>query len=147
MHPVLFAALLVLSLFLSPTLSAWAQDWLSYYPAVARIQGKLIKVQKFGKPTYGENPEKDEKIEVPILVLSTPVRIKASSVSSVNNESLTNVSFVQVIFPPEMEKTWSKHLDQDTLLAGNLQRGRKGDHFTEVVMEVKAVNPTGKPLY
>jgi len=57
------------------------------------------------------------------------------------------VSFVQVIFPPEMAKSYTQHFDQDIVLAGNLLRGRKGDHFTDVVMEVKAINPTGKPLY
>ena len=123
------------------------QDWLSYYPAVARLQGKLIKIQKYGKPSYGENPDKDEKVEVPILILQSPVRIRASSASSVNNESLTNVSFVQAIFPPEIGKNYTQHFDQEIVLAGNLLRGHKGEHFTDVVMQVKAINPTGKPLY
>jgi hypothetical protein len=30
-------------------------------------------------------------------------------------------------------------------VAGTLVRGYKGEHFTDVVMTVKAVNPTGKP--
>jgi hypothetical protein len=121
------------------------EEWLSYYPTVSRIEGKLIKVSKYGKPTYGENPEKDEKVEVPILILQTPLRVKARSASSVNNESLTNVSFVQLIFPAELD-AYSKHLDKDIVVAGTLVRGYKGDHFTEVVMTVKAVNPTGKPM-
>ena len=126
---------------------AQEQDWLSYYPAVARLQGKLIKIQKYGKPSYGEKPDKDERIDVPILILQSPVRVKASSASSVNNESLTNISFVQAIFPPEMAKSYAQHFDQDIVLAGNLVRGHKGEHFTDVVMQVKAVNPSGKPLY
>jgi hypothetical protein len=126
---------------------AQQQDWLSYYPAVARLQGKLMRIEKFGKPSYGENPDKDERVEVPILILPSPVRIKASSGSSINNESLTNVSFVQAIFPPEMAKSYAQHFDQEIVLAGNLLRGHKGEHFTDVVMQVKAINPTGKPLY
>jgi hypothetical protein len=122
------------------------QDWLSYYPAVSRLQGKLIKVSKYGKPTYGENPEKDEKVEVPVLILQTPVRIKARPGSSVNNESLTNISFVQLIFPPEVGGNYSTHLEKDIVVAGTLVSGHKGEHFTEVVMTVKAVNPTGKPI-
>ena len=42
------------------------QEWL-VYPVVTRLQGKLTKVTKYGKPSYGETPEKDEKIEVPIF--------------------------------------------------------------------------------
>jgi len=127
--------------------TAQQQDWLSYYPAVARLQGRLIKVQKYGKPSYGENPDKDERIEVAILILQSPVRVKASSASSVNNESLANISFVQAIFPPELAKDHAQYFDQQIVLAGNLVRGHKGEHFTDVVMQVKAVNPTGKPLY
>jgi hypothetical protein len=122
------------------------QDWLSYYPAVSRLQGKLTKVFKYGKPTYGENPEKDEKVEVPILILQTPVRIRARPTSSVNNESLTNVSFVQLVFPAEVVGNYANYLDKDIVVAGTLVRGHKGEHFTDAVMTVKAVNPTGKPM-
>jgi hypothetical protein len=146
-HRIHIFTVLAALLLLAINSRAQQQDWLSYNPSVSRIQGKLIKVQKYGKPTYGENPDKDEKIEVAIMILQSPIRVKANTTSSVNNESLTNVSFVQAIFPPEMEKTYAKHFDQEITLAGNLRRGRKGDHFTDVVMEVKAVNPTGKPLY
>lgn len=127
--------------------AAQEQEWLSYYPSVARLNGKLIKVIKYGKPSYGEHPEKDQKVEVAILILQTPVRVKASPASSVNNEPATNVSFVQIIFPPELTASSTQHFDKNVLLAGNLVRGHKGDHFTEVVMNVKAINPTGKPLY
>jgi uncharacterized protein DUF4431 len=135
-----------LSILLLAQASAQPEDWLSYYPSVSRLQGKLTKVFKYGKPTYGDNPEKDEKVEVPILIVQTPVRVRARTSSSVNNESLTNVSFVQLIFPPEVGANYAKYLDKDIVVAGTLARGNKGDHFTEVIMTVKAVNPTGKPL-
>jgi hypothetical protein len=121
------------------------QEWL-FYPVVTRLQGKLTKVTKYGKPTFGENPEKDEKVEVPILILKTPIRAKAQTTSSVNNESLTNVSFIQLIFPAEVGD-YSKHLYMDIVVEGTLERGRKGDHFTDLLMSVKVVNPTAKPIY
>ena len=126
--------------------TAQGQEWLSYYPAVSRLQGKLVKVSKYGKPTYGENPGNDEKVEVPILILQTPAGVKARATSSVNNESVTNISFVQLIFPPEVDGNYSKHLDKEIVVVGTLVRGYKGEHFTDVVMTVKAVNPTGKPM-
>jgi hypothetical protein len=121
------------------------QEWL-FYPVVTRLQGKLTKVTKYGKPTYGENPEKDEKVEVPILILQTPVRAKAQTTSSVNNESLTNVSFIQLIFPAEVGD-YSKHLGMVIVVEGTLERGLKGDHFTDLVMTVKVLNPTAKQVY
>ena len=126
--------------------TAQQDDWLSYYPAVSRLQGKLTKVSKYGKPSYGDNPDKDEKVEVAILILPTPIRIRARTTSSVNNESVTNVSFVQLIFPAEVDGNYSKYLDKDIVVAGTLVRGRTGEHFTDVVMTIKAVNPTGKPM-
>jgi len=121
------------------------QEWLSYYPSVSRLEGKLVKITKYGKPSYGENPESDEKVEVCFLILETPLRVKARSTSSVNNESLTNASFVQLIFPPEIGD-YSKYVDKHIVVAGTLARGYKGEHFGEVVMTVKAINPTGKPM-
>ena len=121
------------------------QDWLSYYPAVSRLDGKLVKITKYGKPSYGESPETDEKVEVFFLILPVPARVIARSTSSVNNESITNLSFVQLIFPPEISD-YAKYLDKQIVVAGTLVRGYKGDHFAEAVMTVKAINPTGKPM-
>jgi hypothetical protein len=126
--------------------SAQHEGWLSYSPSVARIHGKLIIITKFGKPTYGADPDKDEKLEVPILILQTPIRVKARPESSVNNETMTNVSFVQLIFPPEVEPNFKKHVGQEIVVAGTLAIGTRGGQFTDVVMTVKAINPTGKPL-
>ncbi len=122
------------------------EGWLSYYPSVVRIRGKLITVIKFGKPSYGESPEKDEKLEVPILILATPIRVKARPESSVNNESLTNISFVQLIFPAETTADVKKYLDQTIVAAGTLSVGSRSGQFTDVVLTVKAINPTGRPL-
>jgi hypothetical protein len=126
--------------------SAQQEGWLSYTPSVARIRGKLIIVSKYGKPTYGAEPDKDEKLQVPILILQTPIRVKARPESSVNNETMTNISFVQLIFPAEMQPDIKKHVDQEIVVAGTLAVGNRGGQFTDVVMTVKAINPTGKPL-
>jgi hypothetical protein len=125
---------------------AQQEGWLSYSPSVARIRGRLIIVTKFGKPTYGAEPDKDEKLEVPILILPTPIRVKARPESSVNNETMTNISFVQLVFPPEVESNFKKFVDQEIVVAGSLAIGNRGGQFTDVVMTVKAINPTGKPL-
>jgi hypothetical protein len=121
-------------------------SWLSYFPSVVRLRGKVTTVTKYGKPTYGENPEKDEKLEVPILILQTPIRVKANPISSANNESITNISFVQLIFPPEVDADFKKYVDHSILVAGTLSVGSRSGQFTDVVLTVKAINPTGKPF-
>src|ERR1044072_5312857 len=91
-------------------------DWLSYYPAVSRLEGRLVKITKFGKPSYGGNPETDEKVEVCFLILPVPARVKARTTISVNNESITNLSIVQLIFPPELGD-YAKYLDKQLVVA------------------------------
>jgi hypothetical protein len=142
--------LLVFAIFSLVTLDsrdslAQEQPWLSYFPSVVRLNGKLTRLQKYGPPSYGEIPEKDSRLEVAFLILRAPVRIKGNAESSINHEQITNVNFVQVVFPPELGN-YSKYLEQDVVLAGTLTRGHRGEHFTDVVMTVKAVNPTGKPF-
>jgi hypothetical protein len=138
---------LLWALAVSPGLATAQQEgWLSYSPSVTRIRGKLITISKFGKPTYGADPDKDEKVEIPVLILQNPIRVKARPESSVNNETLTNVSFVQLIFPPEIEPNFEKFINQEIVVAGTLEVGSRGGQFTDVVMTVKAINPTGKPL-
>jgi hypothetical protein len=62
--------ILILLLSLSTTeVRPQEQPWLSYYPSVARLNGKLTKVLKYGPPSHGESPETDKKIEVPIVIL------------------------------------------------------------------------------
>jgi len=46
-----------------------------------------------------------------------------------------------------MAKSYAQRFEREIVLAGNLVRGHRREHFTDVVMQVKAVNPTGKPLY
>ena len=120
------------------------QRWLFYSPAVSRLEGKLTKVLKYGSPTYGEHPEQDEKLDVPILILQLPIRVK-NPTPSVKTES-TNVSFVQLIFPAEAG-SYAKYLNATIVVEGTLAKGAKGKHFTDLVMTVNTVNPAEPPVY
>ena len=90
------------------------------------------------------SPEEDEKIEVLILILYLPIRVKHPP-PSVNTE-ITNVSFVQLIFPTETE-SYAKYLDATTVVEGTLPKGVKGKHFTDLVMTVNTLNPAEPPVY
>jgi hypothetical protein len=132
-------------IFLSRGAAPQEQQWLFYAPALSRLEGKLTRVMKYGRPTYGEHPEQDEKIDVPILILQLPVRVQSSTSSSLNPQT-TNVSFVQLIFPAE-SASYSKHLNANIVVEGTLAKGIKGEHFTDIVMTVKTVNPAEPPVY
>ena len=139
------AGAIVIALLHSPTF-AQQPGWLFYFPSVVRLQGKLISVSKYGNPTYGAEPDKDAVVEIPILILQKPIRVRDNPQSSAKHESMTNVSFVQLIFSDESGATLKRYLDQQIVVAGTLAIGNRSGQFTDVVMTVKAVNPTGKPL-
>jgi hypothetical protein len=143
MWPLAGAVVIVL---LHSATFAQQSGWLSYFPSVVRLQGKLITVAKYGYPTYGAEPDKDEMVEIPILILQNPIRVRDNPQSSAKHESMTNVSFVQLIFSDESGATLKRYLDQQIVVAGTLAIGNRNGQFTDVVMTVKAVNPTGKPL-
>jgi hypothetical protein len=132
-------------IFLSRGAAPQEQQWLFYAPALSRLEGKLTKVMKYGRPTYGEHPEQDEKMDVPILILQLPVRVKSPMPSSLNTQ-ITNVSFVQLILPSE-SASYSKYFDANIVVEGTLAKGIKGEHFTDIVMTVKTVNPPEPPVY
>lgn len=142
----IFLVLFALWAVLPSTSHGQQQGWLHYDPSVSRIQGKLIQVTKYGKPTYGGEPEGDEKVEVPILILPTPIRVRTNPERTSGAEPMTNVSFVQLIFTDDPAGNVKRYLDQNIVVSGTLALGRRGGHFTDVVMTVKVVNPTGKPL-
>ena len=108
------------------------------------VRDVLVAHMKYGSPTYGEHPEQDEKIDVPILILHLPIRVKHPP-PSVNTES-TNVSFVQLIFPTETG-SYAKYLNATIVVEGTLAKGLKGKHFTDVVMTVNTLNPAEPPVY
>ena len=147
-HKILVSLALLTSVcvfFSSRAAAPQEQQWLFYSPALSRLEGKLTKVMKYGSPSYGEHPELDQKIDVPILILQFPVRVKSPPASSVKTQT-TNLSFVQLIFPGE-SGSYSKHLTANIVVEGILAKGIKGEHFTDVVMTVKRGNPVDPPVY
>jgi len=71
-----------------------------------RLQGTLTKVFKYGKPSYGAEPETDEKVEVPILILQTPVRSRPDRLAALTTNPSPMFHFVQLIFPPEIDENY-----------------------------------------
>jgi hypothetical protein len=135
--------LLILSLlWLSCTIvfaASKGKDWLSFEPSIVELQGILIKVMKYGPPNYGEDPEIDAKLEVPILMLSQPIRVAGDPSSPINRESVTNVTEIQLIFGQGSESHYWRYLNSKVLITGTLFRRFTGNHFTDVVMIVKTI--------
>ena len=57
-------------------------------PEIAQLEGDLTKVIKYGAPNYGD-PETDEKLDVPLLMLLSPVDVEMVE----DNVAYVNLSF------------------------------------------------------
>lgn len=141
--PLLIAALLFL-IFPTHDLTAQQQEWLSYEPMVVELKGKLLRVVKYGPPNYGENPESDARYEIPILLLAEPIRIKGDPTDWYKKESLTNVSFVQLIFSKAPSFPYWRYAYQDIVVRGTLFRAVTGHHYTDVLVDVTTIRTAKK---
>src|SRR5690242_11729928 len=93
-------------------------------PTIARLEGNLTTVSKYGPPNYGD-PQTDEKVVVPMLELSWP---------AVVDEITDDVSYIQLIFPNSIG--YRRYLGGAVRVSGTLSEATARDHFTNVVMEV-----------
>ena len=72
--------------------------WLSYEPATVQLEGRLTVQSKYGPPNYGESPKTDEKVKVPVLVLSVPINVRGTPGDTQNAISVRDVRRTQLGF-------------------------------------------------
>ena len=113
--------------------------WLDYEPAIIELKGKLTIALKYGPPNYGENPETDEKVRAPILVLSQPVNVRADRESEFNTESFEGVKEVHLVFFTDRKIAYSHLVGRQVEVRGTLFQAHTGHHYTDVLMIVSTI--------
>lgn len=111
--------------------------WLQYEPSEVELKGKLVVVAKFGPPNWGETPDQDMKLQVPILQLAVPVNIRGDPKSETNKETFRDVREIQL----QGLQDYEGYSDRDVVVRGTLFRAQTGWHFTKVVMSVTSIIP------
>jgi len=114
-------------------------DPLPLEPKVVLLEGKLLKVAKYGPPNYGEDPESDAKYNIPTLFLRYPIQVKGDDTDPRNKPALSNVSFVQLIFLDKPSTEYWRYANRDIIVTGTLFHAQTGHHYTEVLLIVKTV--------
>jgi hypothetical protein len=112
--------------------------WLQYEPSVAEIKGQLAIYTKYGPPNYGENPDTDEKLKVPFLLLSKPVSVHGDSKNELNSESVRDINEIQLIFRSGSE--YKNLTGRRVVVTGTLFHGISGHHYTLVLMNVQKIH-------
>jgi hypothetical protein len=111
------------------------ERWVSYEPVVVELSGRLTVSMKFGPPNYGEDPETDQRLKIPVLLLSEPVNVRGEPDAQVNIESVRGVKEVQLIFL--RGRNYDGLVNSRVVARGTLSHAVSGHHFTEVVMTVE----------
>ena len=123
--------------------AAAQQRWLSYEPEVMELDGRLVIESKFGPPNFGEQPKTDEKVRVPVLVLSNRANMLADSGDDPNAKSVYHVRQIQLAFPSS-DTAHKALIGKQVVVTGTLFHAHTGHHYTEVVMNVQSIE--GKPV-
>ena len=111
--------------------------WLEYEPAAVELKGKLLVVAKFGPPNWGETPDQDMKLQVPILQLAAPVNVRGDPNSETNLETFRGIREIQLAGLHDYEE----YRNRDVVVRGTLSRGLTRWEFTKVVMTVTSISP------
>jgi hypothetical protein len=112
--------------------------WVSYEPAVVQLGGTLVTRVRYGPPNYGEDTARDQRIEVPLLLLSRPISVRGDSTSETNRETFRDVWELQLVFPVG-DQAPASLFNRTVVATGTLSRAISGHHFTEVVLMVKTL--------
>lgn len=115
-----------------------AQRFLSYEPEVVELDGQLIVQSKYGPPNYGEQPKTDQKVLVPVLLLSQRVVVTDNHEDGKHSETINNLSQIQLAFDAN-ETAHKKLIGKQVLVTGLLFQAHTGHHYTKVVMNVKSI--------
>lgn len=111
------------------------EGWWRYEPAEVELTGTLALVGRFGPPNFGETPAVDERISVPVLILTAPVSICADSTSDTNNEALPVVDSVQLV----RDDALLRLVGRSIVVRGRLSRAVTGRHYFPALLTVTSV--------
>lgn len=94
-------------------------------------------MQKYGPPGFGEHPDSDSKVSVPILVLSHPVDVCGDPTSDVNRDTIPNVKEVQL--SALGDRIILPYVGQDVVATGRLFEAGTANHYTRVLLHVTRI--------
>lgn len=115
-----------------------AQRFLSYEPEVVELDGQLVVQSKYGPPNFGEQPKTDQKVRVPVLLLSQQVVVTDNHEDGKHSETINNVRQIQLAFDAS-ETSHKKLIGKQVVVTGLLFQAHTGHHYTEAVMNVQSI--------
>jgi len=137
--------LLILAIISVATLAAFrisggaASEPLHYEPALVKFSGILTLEKHYGPPNFGETPNIDQVVMIPILELDVPISVAANQNDKINKRTFAGLKRVQIVSlnTSELSKLSGKHITVE----GSLFERHSSQHFTEVLIQAKNFEP------
>lgn len=104
-----------------------------YWPRQVELRGTLMPTVRYGPPNYGENPNTDAKLIVPVLRLWEPISTCKDSIA----DSLRGVREVQVKFSPANQA--AAFYRQSVRVKGTIGPAALGSDFTPIVLTADSI--------
>jgi len=107
-----------------------------YEPSVSAVSGVVVATREYGPPNYGETPNVDEKVTVPVLKIDRPIRVCASKNDDGGDDEqvhsmqiVTKNAFPRALYGSRIRVT------------GTLFSAQSGHHYTSVLIWAKQIAP------
>jgi hypothetical protein len=120
------------------TTVAQERVWLSYEPASVELEGRLIVQMKYGPPNFGENPKTDQRVKVPIVVLTKAINVRGTAGGVHNTVSVEGARRIQLVFT-DAATDYKSLVGKNIVVKGSLFYRETGGHYTDVVMSVQSI--------
>ena len=136
MRSLAFIAVILASSLCSLTASA-GDAWLQFSPSFVTLEGHFELVVRFGPPNYGEDPKTDLQMDVPVIWLAEPIRVRGRPGDEINADSVEGVRMVQLSLPSKIKPY--DFIDRSVVVKGQLNHATRGPEFTPIIMDVTQI--------
>jgi hypothetical protein len=99
---------------------------------VVEFRGRLDTVARFGKPGFGEDTLKDERLSIPMLQLGSPVVVCGGA----HGDSALSLRRIQLRFP---DSSLAGAAGRQVVVRGALWPQGTGYDYTPAVIELKSI--------
>ncbi|MBB6250414.1 hypothetical protein [Nitrospirillum iridis] len=112
---------------------------LQYEPAVVELTGTVVVEDHYGPPNFGETPQEDAKLRVPMLRLDASVDVAGDPHSDTNLSSFEDVDKMQIVLTKG--RSVDGFIGKHVTVTGTLTEQLEGGDFTQVLITMKTIKP------
>ncbi|MEE3627272.1 hypothetical protein UCD39_25365 [Nitrospirillum sp. BR 11752] len=130
-------AMSMVALMGAASVASAASRSLHYEPAVVELTGTVVVEDHYGPPNFGETPEEDAKLRVPMLRLDAPVDVAGDPHSDTNLSSFEDVDQMQIVLV--QGRSVDGFIGKHVTVTGTLAEKLEGGDFTQVLITMRTI--------